>query len=127
MNNYENLNILSKKEIIEFCKTHPFGFKPPTIGEVAYFKWNKQAREIQKLMDAHIKESKQLEPQHKEIAKEIDRLAVKVNNTDDIDEKLKIIEKRGVLLKELQEFHAVFSELIKEAEINDKWYEQYRD
>ena len=107
---FDYFNILTKKQIIEFCK-HEYFFSAPDKKSVKFFLYNIKTNENIKKMDAYnIKQSGST------IGKDIDDLGIKFNKETDLDKRLSILKEREKLLKKMKSDNDYFSKLIDESE-----------
>lgn len=111
---WDYLNILTKNEIIQFLKEEQW-FNAPNEDTVKFFKWNISSKKLLKELDDHIENRNGIE-----LAKEIDRLGELFNKEKDNSKKLKLLEKRSLLFKKLQNQHKEFDLINKKLDENDK-------
>lgn len=114
--NWDHLNLLSKKEIIDFLKNN-FIFFAPTKGEVQFFKWQVTSDKLQKESKEYLEDNT-----GKKLAKEYDGLASKFNKITDINKKSAILKRMVKIGEELKKFHDKFYVILDKEKINDKLY-----
>lgn len=115
--NWNNLEALSKKDIIEyFKKKNPYSDLSPTKKDINFYLWNKKSEENREKMEKHA----EMNETRNRRAEELDETIRAFNAEKNVTKKIQLAEKAQKIQKELQAHHKNFSKLIKETKEIDK-------
>jgi hypothetical protein len=115
---FDDLNILSKNEIIEFLK-EANRFKSPSKNDIVYFKYRKTQDKLLSQYDKLLA----LDTSQK-LAKNIDELAKKFNESEDSLQKLKLFNSRTELIKKLKLEQNEITAIENKMQENQEWFEK---
>lgn len=115
---WEHFEILTKEEIIEFCKNEMW-FQAPELRRVAYFRYNRESNRILKLQKEHLDKK-----DGSKLAKLIDENGSKINAETDIKKILVLFNERENLFEQYNAIYSEYKKLDRKLEAIQKWYDK---
>jgi hypothetical protein len=115
---WDALRLLSKEEIIDFMKRE-YMFCKFTYAQVHGYIWQKKEEQNQKKLDDYFNQKDD------GIGQKMDELAKQANETEDIDLKLSLIEKRYALFTQFIANQEVYTKLSKERDQIEAYYDKH--
>lgn len=115
---WDHFAILTKEEIIEYCKNEIW-FQAPELRRVAHFRYDREFKRILNMQKEHLNKK-----ESSKIAALIDENAGKINSEKDISKIMKLWDERTKLFHKLDQIHAEYDKLDKKLEAIQKWYDK---
>ena len=119
---WDHLKMLTKEQIVVFLKRRYF-FNAPRKYDVAFYKWDIVSQKLQIEMGEHLNSNRK---KNDEYARQADLFAVEINEETDIRKKIRLLEKRGVLIKKIQDSHKQWEIINQKQEANDLFLEKIK-
>lgn len=114
----EYLKGLSKEELLAIMLSD-WNFTQKSKRQIDFAIWQYRSSVVRKKMADHLDSDESVE-----IAREIDNLSKQFNSTEDVELKIKLIEKIGKKRERIQKIHKEYKKIKKEEEDVDKFYEK---
>jgi hypothetical protein len=118
---WDFLDVLTKKDIIEFLKNSPWIREPPSKKDVAFWKYQNHFKDYQKKIAALD------QVDLTDTAEKADTLTVLINQETDINKKIQLLKEREIYVNQIREHHKKLHELHKKEEKFYQWYKNIEE